>query len=104
MGAGLDAIMMSQSRMLSVRDLPPNFKHREAPASMTIPFGTSRAEADRQFVFGTIAYTRGNKARPAAMLELSRRGLYKLLERYEVSAPRWHRNGTSHNGSNGAGR
>ncbi len=95
------AIVMSQSRELSMRGLPPNFKHREAPGSMTIPFGTSRAEADRQFVFGTIAYTRGNKARAAAMLELSRRGLYKLLERYEDGAPSWRHNGTSHNGRNG---
>ena len=68
-----------------------------------IPFGTSRAEADRQFVFGTIAYARGNKARAAAMLEVSRRGLYKFLERYEATAPTWHRNGTSHNGRNGTG-
>jgi transcriptional regulator with PAS, ATPase and Fis domain len=95
------AIVMSQSRKLSLRDLPPNFKRREAPASMTIPFGTSRAEADRQFVFGTIAYARGNKARAAAMLALSRRGLYKLLERYEDGAPSWPHNGASHNGRNG---
>lgn len=51
----------------------------------------------------TLAHVGWNKVRAAAMLGLSRKGLYNLLERYEAGAPSWHRNGASHNGRNGAG-
>jgi len=55
----------------------------------------------RELIFQTIAFARGNKARAATMLGLSRKGLYNLLERYEVGASSWRHNGASHNGRNG---
>lgn len=43
-------------------------------------------------------------ARTAAMLGLSRKGIYNLLERYEAGAPSWRHTGASHNGRNGTRR
>ncbi|MGH7779275.1 MAG: helix-turn-helix domain-containing protein [Candidatus Binataceae bacterium] len=51
----------------------------------------------------TLAHVGWNTARAAAMLGLSRKGLYKFLERYEAEAPSWRHNGASYNGRNGKG-
>lgn len=51
----------------------------------------------------TLAHVGWNKARAAAMLGLSRKGIYNLLERYEAGAPSWRHNGAAHNGRNGTG-
>ena len=61
--------------------------------------GSSREEVDRELIFQTIAFARGNKARAATMLGLSRKGLYNLLERYEAGASSWRHNGASRNGT-----
>jgi DNA-binding NtrC family response regulator len=49
-----------------------------------------------------VTFAHGNKARAAAMLGLSRKGLYNLLERYEAGAASWRHNGALRNGRNGA--
>jgi len=68
-----------------------------------IRLGSSRAKVDRQLIFQNVAYARGNKARTAAMLGLSRHALYNLLVRYEAAVPSWRHNGAFHNGRSGAG-
>jgi DNA-binding NtrC family response regulator len=97
------AVIVSQSRKLSLRDLPREFRHPEPPQWLKIRLGSSRAEVDRELIFQTVAFTGGNKARAAAMLGLSRRALYNLLGRYETQTPSWRPNGASQNGRNGAG-
>ena len=63
--------------------------------------GCSLEGVENGLVARTLAHVGWNKARAAAMLGLSRKGLYNLLERYEAGAPSWRHNRASHNGRNG---
>jgi DNA-binding NtrC family response regulator len=53
-----------------------------APASISIPLGTSMAEAERQLILGTLRHYGNHKERTAAALGVSLKTLYNRLKEY----------------------
>jgi DNA-binding NtrC family response regulator len=60
---------------------------RPAAASHTEPSGQALSSLERQHIMKVIAETGGNKARAARQLGLSRRALYRRLERHGLAQP-----------------
>jgi transcriptional regulator with PAS, ATPase and Fis domain len=55
---------------------------RDAHSTVTIPYGTSLAEADRELILATLAQFGGAKARAAEVLGISLKTLYNRLLEY----------------------
>ncbi len=53
-----------------------------APASITVPLGTSMAEAERQLILATLRHFNNHKERTAAVLGVSLKTLYNRLKDY----------------------
>lgn len=89
--------------MLSLRDLPLELALRRGPeVSFTVWLGSSGSEVERELLVRTVAYVKGNKARAANILGMSRGTLYNRLKRYSVPETNGHVNGRSYrNGRNG---
>jgi two-component system, NtrC family, response regulator HydG len=99
------AIIVCSSPKLSVRDLPAEVGSCRGPeSSFTVRLGSSGSEVERELLFRTVAYVRGNKARAADILGMSRGTLYNRLKRYGLPETNGHVNGRPfRNGGNGAG-
>ncbi len=70
------AAVVTESGVIEETDLPPELKH-ERPASVT-PI----AELERAEVARAMAETHGNKMEAARRLGISRRALYRRLEKF----------------------
>ncbi len=92
------AVALASHAILSVDDLPPELlcKKRSPENHSNILPGTLKALQKEQ-VLRMLESTHGNKERTARLLGISRRTLYRLLERYSLNkAPSW--NNTNHSG------
>ncbi len=90
------AVALASHAILSVDDLPPELlcKKRSPVNHSNILPGTLKALQKEQ-VLRMLESTHGNKERTARLLGISRRTLYRLLERYSLNkAPSW--NNTNH--------
>jgi DNA-binding NtrC family response regulator len=77
------AVIKCHSPMLSAGDLPKEAAVQRCPnTDFTILLGSSICEVERELIVRTIAYAKGNKARAADILEMSRRNLYNRLQSY----------------------
>ncbi len=97
------AVIVCRSPMLSLRDLPLELASRHGPeVSFTVRLGSSGSEVERELLVRTVAYVRGNKARAADILGMSRGTLYNRLRRYSLLETNGHSNGRSYrNGRHG---
>ena len=75
---------------LKVSHAAPGRNAFQALDAITIPFGTSLAESERQLILHTLALSGNNKSRAARILGLSRKAMYDKLRQYE-SAKRGNR-------------
>jgi DNA-binding NtrC family response regulator len=67
------AAIKCRSPMLSAGDLPPeSVSHRGPEAHFTVRIGSSGSEVQRELLLRTVAYAKGNKARAADILGMSR--------------------------------
>ena len=92
------ATIVSRSPMLSVHDLPPEYRRRrgESPPWVARPM-MSLAEVEREFIATALVQFGGNKARAAEALQIPRSTLYNMLRRFNNGhAPNNHRNGRAH--------
>jgi DNA-binding NtrC family response regulator len=78
-----NACMMTESRVIDVADLPEHVRNSEAlqiqPAGLV-----SFAELQNKHLLYVLAEVRGNKARAAEILGISRTTLYEMLARMDV--------------------
>ena len=98
------AVIMSQSPTLSMRDLPKDLTVGTGPPQdgVVVRPGIALKTVEDELFTQTLAFTRGNKTRTAAMLGLSRRAIYYRLERLNGHMANGHLNGNGHrNGRNG---
>jgi DNA-binding NtrC family response regulator len=80
------AAVVSQGPLVSLADLPPEFRQGgAADAMLQIRVGTPLEEVDRELIYKTLKFAEGNKARTADILGISLKTLYNKLERYENS-------------------
>ncbi|NWF72177.1 MAG: sigma-54-dependent Fis family transcriptional regulator [Nitrospirae bacterium] len=79
------AVALASHAILSVDDLPPEvlYKNRRGEDRADMPPGTLKALQKEQ-VLRMLESTHGNKERTARLLGISRRTLYRLLERYGI--------------------
>ncbi|MBK9946965.1 MAG: sigma-54-dependent Fis family transcriptional regulator [Nitrospira sp.] len=83
------AVALASHTILSVDDLPPEVlsKNRSEEDRSDMPPGTLKALQKEQ-VLRMLESTHGNKERTARLLGISRRTLYRLLERYGLNKAR----------------
>ena len=96
------AVVVCRSPLLSVRDLPPGQASRCGPEdSFTVRIGSSGSEVERELLFRTVAYAKGNRTRAADILGMSRGTLYNRLKQYSQHETNGHVNGCSYRARNG---
>lgn len=83
------AVALASQAILSVDDLPPEVLHKKGDTSEHADMfpGTLKALQKEQ-VLKMLESTHGNKERTARLLGISRRTLYRLLERYGIGKAR----------------
>jgi two-component system response regulator HydG len=98
------ACILAEGGMLSERELAGAFGHAAAPASATAPSPTAPRPAhaataaletkEREHILDVLRQVNGNRMRAAQLLGISRRALYRRLERHQLAdeaPPRWPR-------------
>jgi transcriptional regulator with PAS, ATPase and Fis domain len=91
------AVALSNQGLLTPEDLPGEV--RDGARSRTIPFEPSGAwtgfddlpsleEVKKRYILHVLDSTQGNISRAAEVLEIDRRSLYRMLERYRVTPTR----------------
>jgi DNA-binding NtrC family response regulator len=87
------AVILCRSSTLCARDLPKLAPRGGGPdPCFTVRLGSTRYEVERELIVRTLAYARGDKARTASILGMSRRNLYNRLQSYKLHET----NGRSH--------
>ncbi|MGH7842128.1 MAG: helix-turn-helix domain-containing protein [Candidatus Binataceae bacterium] len=61
-----------------------------------VRLGSSVHEVERELIVRTVAHAKGNKARAAEILGMSRRNLYNRLDQYSLHETNGHLNGRSY--------
>jgi transcriptional regulator of acetoin/glycerol metabolism len=85
------AEIMADDMRVRLSDLPPEIHHPSnsagvASAGTVLPNGDELSHIERAHVLEILQRERGNKARAARALGISRRSLYRLLEKYGISS------------------
>ncbi|MEW6730528.1 MAG: sigma 54-interacting transcriptional regulator [Acidobacteriota bacterium] len=79
------AVIVAKGRVITVEDLPETVlaaTGQHERLTFEIDLGTSLDEVERRLIEQTLAYTRGDKTRAAAILGIGRKTLYRKLEHY----------------------
>jgi DNA-binding NtrC family response regulator len=84
------AKLLAEDGVIQFENLPPEVT-RAATTTRILPFVEDRDRVDlamvnRAFVVEAMKQERGNKSRAAAKLGVTRRSLYRLLEKHEIAA------------------
>jgi DNA-binding NtrC family response regulator len=82
------AVVLASHSILSLDDLPAEVRDKKSPGDDTLQDlpGTLSA-LQRERVLAVLESTHGNKERAARLLGISRRTLYRLLDRYATHQP-----------------
>jgi DNA-binding NtrC family response regulator len=79
------AILVCNGKTLQVKHLPKRFhKSKENTTSISLPLGSTLAEAERVMIESALSIMRGNKSEAAKMLGISRRALYNKIEKHNL--------------------
>jgi two-component system response regulator AtoC len=90
------AATLSTQRVLTVDDLPPAIRDaKKAQITARVAAGLNGVFADapsleevkRRYIRHVIVSTNGNLSRAAAILDVDRRSLYRMIERLEIEVP-----------------
>ena len=78
------AVVMCQSNMITVDDLPPVFRSASDESRINIKQGSSMAQCEKIIIMETLNYCNGNKSKAADILEIGRKTLLRKLAEYEL--------------------
>jgi len=78
------AVVMCQSNIISVDDLPPAFRSASDEGRINIKLGATMAECEKIIIHETLSYCKGNKSKAADMLEIGRKTLLRKLAEYNI--------------------
>ena len=76
------AVVMCQSNIISVGDLPPVFRDADDEGWINIRLGSSMSECEKTIIRDTLSYCKGNKSKAAETLEIGRKTLLRKLADY----------------------
>jgi len=79
------SVVMCQSNIISVDDLPPVFRNTDDDGWINIRLGANMAECEKIIIRDTLSHCKGNKSKAAETLEIGRKTLLRKLADYELS-------------------
>jgi len=77
-------VVMAQSNVITLDDLPPGIKPTGDADSIKIPFGIPLAEAEKILIEQNLAFNSGNKSKTADVLQIGRKTLHRKIEEYGI--------------------
>jgi len=78
------AVVMCQSNIITVDDLPAAFRSASEEGSINIKTGTTMAECEKIIIRETLNHCNGNKSKTADVLEIGRKTLLRKLADYDL--------------------
>jgi DNA-binding NtrC family response regulator len=82
------ALIVGKGPLLTIADLPADFKAIGGEATFPVRVGSSLEEVEKELFNRTIAFTGGNKTRAAEILGVSLKTLYNKLHSYDGKSGR----------------
>ena len=82
------AQILAEEHTITLDDLPDSIVVAHAPHSASTGDPRHLREVERRHVLEVLRQENGNKVQTAKALGISRRALYRLLEKYDSAAPR----------------
>jgi DNA-binding NtrC family response regulator len=76
------AVVMCQSNVIAVDDLPPAFRNAEDDGWINIRLGSNMEECEKIIIRDTLSHCKGNKSKAAETLEIGRKTLLRKLADY----------------------
>ena len=80
------AVVMCQSNVISVGDLPPILRDADDDGWINIRLGVNMAECEKVIIRDTLAYCKGNKSKAAETLEIGRKTLLRKISEYGLGS------------------
>lgn len=78
------AVVMCSGKEITLSDLPPTISEATSDETITMPLGTSLAEAEKAIIIQTLAANKGNKSKTAEILCIGRKTLHRKLDEYGI--------------------
>jgi DNA-binding NtrC family response regulator len=78
------AVVMCQSNVITVDDLPPVLRTVSDEGWINIKLGASMAECEKIIIRDTLSHCKGNKSKAAETLEIGRKTLLRKLDEYKL--------------------
>ncbi len=76
------AVVMTTGTVITLDELPPSIRDMDDLPAITIPVGSTMADAEREIILQTLAAQNGNKSRTAEVLGIGRKTLHRKLDEY----------------------
>ncbi|MCL2804720.1 MAG: sigma-54 dependent transcriptional regulator [Treponema sp.] len=78
------AVVMCQSNIITVDDLPPAFRSVSEDGWINIKLGSNMADCEKSIIRETLSHCQGNKSKAADVLEIGRKTLLRKLAEYDL--------------------
>ncbi|MCL2809154.1 MAG: sigma-54 dependent transcriptional regulator [Treponema sp.] len=76
------AVVMCQSNVIAVDDLPPVFRNADDDGWINIRLGSNMIECEKIIIHDTLSHCKGNKSKAAETLDIGRKTLIRKLAEY----------------------
>jgi len=80
------AVVMCQSKIITVDDLSPVFRNAEDDGWINIRLGSTMSECEKVVIRDTLSHCKNNKSKAAEMLEIGRKTLLRKLADYNLDS------------------
>ncbi|MDD4763675.1 MAG: sigma-54 dependent transcriptional regulator, partial [Sphaerochaetaceae bacterium] len=78
-------VVLATDKTIHLEDLPAAIRNAGSEERLTIPVGTTMAQAEKEIILATIAHCGGNKSKAAEVLGLARKTLHRKLQEYQLA-------------------
>jgi DNA-binding NtrC family response regulator len=79
------AVILATGTTITVDDLPPTISGVSSTETISVPVGTTMAEAEKIVILHNLAANKGNKSKTADVLEIGRKTLHRKLDEYGMA-------------------